>query len=875
MKRSSALLLLLLNSLILSATHNRAGEITYVQLSDLTYEITITTFTYTLSYADRQQLDVNWGDNSISTASRINGPGQKGEILPNYYKKNIYKINHTYPGPGVYKIVVQDPNRNFGVRNIPNSVNVVFAISTILIVNPAMGRNSTPVLLNPPYDKAALGYVFIHNPAAFDPDGDSLSYKMTVCEREDGKPIENFTLPPATHYIRVDSISGDLIWNTPADTGKYNVAMEIQEWRNGKKIGVVVRDMQIEVFKTKNKPPVNSLLKDMCVEAGQKVDFIVSATDANNDLISLKATSGIFGLAPCPAKFTGIDSARGFSSSRLTWTPCYEAVRNQPYNIIFKSDDNNTELRLSDIDNMSIKVLGPSPKLTNAIPTGKFISLTWVNYGTPVIAGFNIYRRENPSTFNPDSCTAGIPASTGFVKVGYAAGSSTLFFTDTNNGQGLQFGKEYTYRIVAVYANGTESKSSNEVTSTLVAGVPVMRNVSVRNTDPVKGSIYLAWKKPDKLDTIPGAIGPYEYIISRTAGISGTSFSKIKSIKTANLNDTVYIDSLINTQATGFFYKLVLWNRTPGNEFVVGDSSFASSLFLTLNPGDRKMRFVISRNVPWINSRYDFFRWNDVTLKFDSVGSANQLTFTDTGLQNGKEYCYYVRSTGEYLAANMPKNLVNFSEKICSTPVDNEPPCAPDINVTSECEEMYNTVRWNIPDPLCFADVAGYKIYYKMTFNENLALIETINDKDSLSFKHHPGELISGCYAVSAFDALGNEGERSVMVCVDSCDFYEIPNVFTPNDDNKNDRLIAKTSGLVERVDFKLFNRNGLLIFFTDKPKIDWDGTYKGRIVSPGVYFYQCEVFERRVKGIKQSHLSGFVHVITVEGAKVGKQETK
>ena len=44
-------------------------------------------------------------------------------------------------------------------------------------------------------------------------------------------------LPPATHSIRVDSISGDLIWDTPADTGKFNVAMEIQEWRNGKKIG--------------------------------------------------------------------------------------------------------------------------------------------------------------------------------------------------------------------------------------------------------------------------------------------------------------------------------------------------------------------------------------------------------------------------------------------------------------------------------------------------------------------------------------------------------------------------------------------------------------------------------------------------------------
>ena len=91
-------------------------------------------------------------------------------------------------------------------------------------------------------------------------------------------------------------LAGDLIWDTPADTGKFNVAMEIQEWRNGKKIGVVVRDMQIEVYNTNNKPPVNSELKDYCVEVGETIDFIFSATDANNDLISLKATSGIFTL---------------------------------------------------------------------------------------------------------------------------------------------------------------------------------------------------------------------------------------------------------------------------------------------------------------------------------------------------------------------------------------------------------------------------------------------------------------------------------------------------------------------------------------------------------------------------------------------------
>jgi gliding motility-associated-like protein len=113
------------------------------------------------------------------------------------------------------------------------------------------------------------------------------------------------------------------------------------------------------------------------------------------------------------------------------------------------------------------------------------------------------------------------------------------------------------------------------------------------------------------------------------------------------------------------------------------------------------------------------------------------------------------------------------------------------------------------------------------------------------------------------------------MVCIDSCDFYEIPNVFTPNNDNINDRLLAKTSGLVEKVDFKLFNRNGLLIFSTTNPKIDWDGTYNGRIVTPGVYFYSCDVFERRITGVEQFHLSGFVHVITEKGAEVKPEVTK
>lgn len=849
------------------ATHNRAGEITYVQLSDLSFEITITTYTYTLSFADRDKLEVEWGDNSTSVADRVSQL-----FLPNYYKRNVYKVNHTYPGPGVYKIVVQDPNRNADILNIPNSVNVVFSITTTLIVNSSIGRNSTPVLLNPPYDKAARGYVFIHNPGAYDPDGDSLSYAITTCTREDGKPIENYTLPPATDFIRVDALSGDLIWSTPRDTGAYNVAMEIQEWRYGKKIGVVVRDIQINVYDTDNKPPEIGPLSGRCVEAGTLIDFLVSASDPDNHFIQLFSTSGIYDLNSCPATFTKVDSVAGFSSSRFRWATCMEAVRNQPYDIIVKADDFSEDQNLSDIDNFQIKVLGPSPVLAGISPEGKFVRLVWDDYGTNAIMGFNIYRKEGASSFTPDSCTSGVPSSAGYERVGYIAGSGTVSFLDTNEGEGLEFSKEYSYRITAVFNNGAESKVSNEIASSLVSGVPLITNVSVRFTSPTNGSIEVRWRRPDRLDTIP-ALGPYEYIISRADGVTGTEYLQIRTINTATLNETSIVDTLINTVDRGYVYRIELYNNAPGNRFLIGEPGYASSLFLTANPGDRKVRFVISRNVPWINTRYDFFRLNRATNVYDSIGTSNLLEFTDNGLVNGTEYCYRVRSTGGYTSAGLPKDLLNFSQDTCVIVVDNEPPCQPAITVASQCDSLYNTVRWTLTDQLCLEDVAGYNIWYKMLAEENLSLLTVINDKNISSYKHYPGEVVSGCYAVSAFDAGGIESLKSVTICVDSCNFYEIPNVFTPNGDDINDWLKAKTSGLVERVDFKLFNRYGVLIFQTEDPKLNWDGTYKGKIVSPGVYFYQCDVFERRISGLEQFHLSGFVHVITEPGATVTTPE--
>ena len=93
------------------ATHNRAGEITYIQIGPLTIEATITTYTKASSTAaDRDSLEICWYNGGpCQWVQRANG---NGELLPNDTKYNYYVATFTYPGPGHYTISMNDPNRN-------------------------------------------------------------------------------------------------------------------------------------------------------------------------------------------------------------------------------------------------------------------------------------------------------------------------------------------------------------------------------------------------------------------------------------------------------------------------------------------------------------------------------------------------------------------------------------------------------------------------------------------------------------------------------------------------------------------------------------------------------------------------------------------
>ncbi|MCF0207028.1 MAG: hypothetical protein HUK15_06325, partial [Bacteroidales bacterium] len=551
------------------ATHNRAGEITYRQVSALTFEVTVITYTATGPgwTADRPELEVYWGDNTSSVLPRCE------EIyLPDYYKRNKYVGMHTYGGPGIFSITVEDPNRNANVSNIPNSVNTLFAISTTMIVDPSLGLNNTPVLTEPPVDKAAVGQIFVHNPGAYDPDGDSLSYKLTQCREENGQPIPAYSYPPASEYIVVDEITGDLIWKTPVYVGVYNVAMLIEEWRDGVKIGEIIRDMQIEVYNSGNTTPqvdlspvvdIYGTCDSICVEAGTLLQFGVAATDANNDSIYMSAYGAPFVASEdAAAVFSQTLNLPGRAEGLFKWQTTCSVVRKQPYILNIKAQDNNALVNLVDIKSLYITVVGPAVQNFSASATSQNISLSWSPSVCGNVIGYNIYRRIQSSGFVHGFCETGVPASTGYEKIAFVEGHSADSYIDSQVAQG----HEYCYLICAVFPDNAEGYASDEVCTSLKLGLPVMTNVSVVNTDKVSGSIYVAWMKP-KGSELPDIAGDYQYEILRSTGFSGEAFVPAAVID--GIENTEFTDVNVNTVDNSYTYKIEFYQKLPDGSRVL------------------------------------------------------------------------------------------------------------------------------------------------------------------------------------------------------------------------------------------------------------------------------------------------------------------
>ncbi len=126
--------------------------------------------------------------------------------------------------------------------------------------------------------------------------------------------------------------------------------------------------------------------------------------------------------------------------------------------------------------------------------------------------------------------------------------------------------------------------------------------------------------------------------------------------------------------------------------------------------------------------------------------------------------------------------------------------------------------------------------------------------KTYLSFRSDPlrpftRPLDDITYKLTIVDVNGCSTSESVLVELDRNRNIFIPNIFTPNGDDRNDYFGVFNGAGVKMINsIRIFDRWGELMFSKDKilPNTDisqgWDGTFNGRYVDNGVYVYIIDV---------------------------------
>lgn len=859
-----------------SATHNRAGEIVYKHLSGYRYEIIVYTYCYTLTEADRDELEVDCGDGT----GKVTVKRTKSNLLDDidsksfsFLKKNEYHGEHTFSGPGTYVLYMEDPNRNDGVTNIPNSVNVVFSIKTILKIDATVGNNSSPILLNAPMDKAALYKTFVHNPGAYDPDGDSLSYRIATCLQQDGQEIVGYTLPPVSDSIYVNPVTGDFVWERPTQAGTYNVAMWIEEWRGGIKIGQVLRDIQVDVIDTDNHTPIIDNPGNYCVLAGEQLDIQVTASDPDNDLMKMEASGGPLTIADSPATFTVEHKWTHSPIGRFTWQTKQEHIRRMPYDLLIKVYDNDWKVPLTAYRTINIRVIAPNPNIEKLTNNNTEIKIDWNRGGNYNATGFKIYRKDKTlDEYEPGICETGIRESSGYHLIAEIHDGKDTSYVDDEGGKGLPSGFVYSYRVTATFADGAESQPSPPMHSVLVKGLIAMTNVSVNSTDEQTGDVTVKWTRPLQPIDPDLMVPPFKYKLQvkddKDLGVQN-KLPEITANSEEELKDTTYINKNIDTKNVSSAYLVTFFYtdpddivRNPENPGFRdnGATDEATSVFITLTPSDRRVTIRHEEQTPWRNDRFEIYRKDPGAEEFVKIAETDKDSYTDYELENGLEYGYKIKTIGYYSAPGLPNHIENWSQEAYATPIDTIAPCVV-LKTVSHCDENFNQLNWH-PDTVCGLGIEKYMIFYTETLDGELTKIDEVGP-EVLEYKHYPTTGMAGCYAVAARDSAGNTGLPSAQTCVDMCDYYRLPNVFTPNGDGKNDIYHPLPYQFVDHIEMTITNRWGKTVYETTDPDINWDGTDQnsGSAVPDGVYYYQCTVYERRLSGLEYRELKGYITV--------------
>ncbi|HET6225220.1 MAG TPA: PKD domain-containing protein [Bacteroidia bacterium] len=294
------------------ANHIVGGSLTYEQMGGSTYRITLALYrdcTDPTNPSFPSVVKINIVKNNgaafkvatIAFSSATSVPSKIDTCVANpgiCLQEAIYSqvVTGITPSAGGYHVYYQLCCRTSALLNINNPATAGETFYTHIPDNNLFTNNSSPQWKDSPQSFLCQGSTLSIDHGAVDADGDSLAYSLYTPYDSNTVTFPGglFTAVPlawktgygqnnpfnagAPNSLQISS-KGIITGSPPLTSGNFVIGVRCQEWRNGVKLGEVLRDFQIKVVVCPPKILANYTFTGNC--NGTKVSFTTTTVGAN------------------------------------------------------------------------------------------------------------------------------------------------------------------------------------------------------------------------------------------------------------------------------------------------------------------------------------------------------------------------------------------------------------------------------------------------------------------------------------------------------------------------------------------------------------------------------------------------------------------
>jgi len=143
---------------------------------------------------------------------------------------------------------------------------------------------------------------------------------------------------------------------------------------------------------------------------------------------------------------------------------------------------------------------------------------------------------------------------------------------------------------------------------------------------------------------------------------------------------------------------------------------------------------------------------------------------------------------------------------------------------------------------------------YTYSFYSDSKLTKLVDDYQHVN--------VSGKYYIKISTGSGCEKIVAVNVTITPPPPYTIsgPGIFTPNNDGINDFFTITIKGYVDFGTLSIYSRTGQFLFKANKQAMTWDGSFNGKPMPPGTYYWLFEGTDQYYR--KKFNKGGYVSII-------------